>query len=95
MDETMELIAEAQITNPKMNLLGVINFAFPAGKDNEDVLNMLHEDHPDLPIHENVIVQRKIWSDLSGEGLALTDRPKKDPKATAEFASLLNRLNIS
>lgn len=87
-----DLLAEVRVQNPELEVRTVLNLAYPAGTDNRVARDILTEDWPGLGLMQAQIVQRKIWPDSIGEGLAIFEAGRKDPKASREFAALYREL---
>ena len=83
------LIEEASLSNPNLKAFAIINLAFPRGLDNEQTQAIVREDYPYMRLIEPPIVQRKIFSDMAGQGLSVLEAKPKNVDAIAELQGLL------
>ena len=94
-DDMSDLISEATITNPKLISSIVINMGFPRGSDNSQTQNIIREDYPKFKLIEQIIIQRKVFSDSIGQGLSILETKPRNEDAIAELAKLLQGIGVN
>jgi chromosome partitioning protein len=94
LDGLAELIDEAQAVNDRLAAHAVINMGFPRGADNAETCTIIREDYPSLTLLDPVIVNRKAFSDAAGEGRAVIEAIRRDPKAVEEILSVMTALSV-
>lgn len=91
-DEIQALVEEAMGMRDPCHLYAVLNLADPGNRstDNQDAASMIQA----TPFHflDITVVRRKSFADAAGQGLAVTEAERRDPKATVELDMLMDRL---
>jgi chromosome partitioning protein len=91
-DQMAELVGEARTLNPGLRSLLVINYADPAGSDNQDAAAAL-ADVPDMTVLPVTIGRRKAFPNAAAAGRAVTESGRdKDSKAATEVIALVRSL---
>ena len=90
----VSLIEEARISNQKLRALVVVNLAFPRGSDNKQTQDIIREDYPHLTLIEPPVVQRKAFSDASGQGLSVLELRPRNIDAVTELIGVLTGLGV-
>lgn len=91
LDDTLELVSEAQGFNERLKARFVVSRAQPRGNRQAEAQE-LAADYPGLDVIKTAIVERVIWQDLQGQGLSPLDPPQPDAKAAAELQSLVTEI---
>jgi len=86
-DKLSKLIQEARMFNPSLKVFAVINKAESRGKDNKRAVEVLKK-MSGVECLENMICQRKAFSNAIAEGLGVIELSPKDPKAISEIENL-------
>lgn len=86
-DKLSKLIQEARMFNPDLKVFAVINKAESRGKDNKRAVEVLKK-MSGVKCLENMICQRKAFSNAIAEGLGVVELSPKDPKAISEIENL-------
>ena len=86
-DKLSKLIQEARMFNPNLKVFAVINKAETRGKDNQRAVEVLKK-MSGVECLENMICQRKAFSNAIAEGLGVAELSPKDPKAISEIENL-------
>ena len=95
LDDMSNLIADATITNPGLKTSIVINLAFPRGTDNSQTQDIIREDYSKFNLIDQVIVQRKVFSDSIGQGLSVIEAKPRNEDAIAEITKLLQGIGVN
>lgn len=87
------LINEIRSVNPNLKVCAFLNRADIRGSDNEEAIKILKEfkdieEFKDIVISDNIIHQRKAFSNAAAEGLGVIELKKQDLKATSEIMDL-------
>lgn len=82
------LVSEARIYNDNLRALAVINFADPAGPNNEQAAEALR-DVEGIEFLNCPIGRRIAFPNASADGLAVTELKRPDAKANAEITALI------
>lgn len=83
-----ELLDEALSINTKLICYGVINRGDPYGKDNEQAKEIIRQ-CGNICCLDDVIFNRKAFSNASAEGKGVVEMTPKDPKANEEITTLI------
>lgn len=81
------LLTEVRTVNPSLRALAYISRGLPAGPDNESAREMLRQSTA-VELLDVTLGNRKAFNTAAGEGIAVTEMAKKDPKAVAELTAL-------
>lgn len=90
-DMITDMVGDARISNPGLQVSFAVNLAFPRGADNSEALSYLRANFPRADIASVPIVSRKTWSDGLGVGRSVIEAPR-DSKAIAELDALVEHL---
>ena len=86
-DKLTKLLNEVRIFNPNLQIFAVINKAEPRGKDNQRAVEVLKK-MSGVECLQNMICQRKAFSNAIAEGLGVVELSTQDKKATNEIVNL-------
>lgn len=92
-DMIIDMVDDARIPNPGLQVSFVVNLAFPRGGDNSEALSHLRGNFPEAGIAPVPIVSRKTWSEGLGVGRSVIEAPR-DGKAIAELDALVEHLFV-
>jgi len=81
------LLSEVRTVNPNLRALAYISRGLPQGTDNESARDMLRRSTA-VELLDVTLGNRKAFNSAAGEGLAVTEVAKKDPKAVGEMVAL-------
>jgi chromosome partitioning protein len=87
LEKVAELVSEMRTANPGLKAYAFINRADPRGQDNDETAGVL-KDIETLMFIDTPIGSRKAFGNAAAEGLAVTELPRADPKATEEILTL-------
>ena len=97
LERVAALVEEIRAVNPKLEAFSFLNRAFPRGSDNDEASAHLLENQ-ELTFLACPLIERKVYSNASAEGLAITEWTPKNPKAIAELTAFFEhclRLAVS
>ena len=86
-DKLSNLIQEARMFNPDLKVFAVINKAETRGKDNRRAVEVLKK-MSGVECLENMVCQRKAFSNAIAAGLGVIELTPKDLKAVSEIQNL-------
>jgi len=86
-DKLSNLIQEARIFNPDLKVFAVINKAEARGKDNRRAIEVIKK-MSGVECLENMVYQRKAFSNAIAAGLGVIELTPKDLKAVSEIQNL-------
>lgn len=86
-DKLEKLIEEARMFNTELKTFAVINKAESRGKDNQSAIEVLKK-MSGVECLEQMIYQRKAYSNAIAEGRGVIELNRKDAKAIAEISNL-------
>jgi len=86
-DKLTKLIQEARMFNPDLKVFAVINKAEARGKDNQRAVEVLKK-MSGVECLENMVYQRKAFSNAIAAGLGVIELTPKDLKAISEIQNL-------
>lgn len=85
------LLSEVCVINPNLKTYAVINRADSKGKDNKDAIDLINETGNILCLEE-LVCQRKAFSNASAEGKGVIEMVPHDKKAVEEIEKLSNAI---
>ena len=91
-DKLSQLIQEARMFNPELKVFAVINKAEARGKDNQRAVEVLKK-MSGVACLENMVYQRKAFSNAIAAGLGVIELTPKDLKAICEIQNLNDTIN--
>jgi chromosome partitioning protein len=86
-DKLSNLIQEARMFNPELKVFAVINKAEARGKDNRRAIEVIKK-MSGVECLENMVCQRKAFSNAIAAGLGVIELTPKDLKAVSEIQNL-------
>lgn len=90
-EDMMKLVEAGMAINDRLRAAFVMNRAFARGSDNAEMISILIEDYPDVPVCPVPLVSRKIWSDQQMRGRSVLE-PPRNSGAQKEFTAFLKFL---
>jgi chromosome partitioning protein len=84
-----DLVQEMQTVNPSLKAFSFLNRADYRGNDNNEVKNFLSENNI-IKFIDTPIVNRKVFSNASAQGLGIMEIKPTDKRAIEEFMNLFN-----
>lgn len=85
------LLNEVCVINPNLKTYAVINRADSQGKDNKEAISLINETGNILCLEE-LVCQRKAFSNASAEGKGVIEMVPQDKKAVEEIRNLSNAI---
>lgn len=79
------LVEEAQMTNPRLEPVTVVNKGRSTGSANKEIQEYVRQEHPSLNMAEPVLVSRQPWADAGSFGLSILEHKPKHIKSIREF----------
>lgn len=91
LEKVAGVVSEIQTVNDKLVAFAFLNRADARGKDNEEAAGVIRET-PALTFLDAPLGTRKAFANAGALGLAVCELTPEDPKASAEFMTLYERL---